>query len=357
MTVQFLPLTSAQMEKIRISRTRTEPKFFLDKFFKRKVQSKSGTILTETLPDTGRKLAPRSSPLVPGKPISGPGAVIAAIKPTYLKLTTPVDPGSQVISAADDFGVLHGDPAMEHVRERLRINLEHMSRIERSWEYMAAFATINGYIDTEYEGAPQARVDFGRAPDLTVVKTAGTFWGENGVSILDDVQDYKRLMSDAENGGRAQVMLVGTKVAALMVKAARKDGELHDLMDTRYGVDSSFLRGLRADEPVNYLGRLSGMIDVYEYDASYEALDNDGNKVTVRPLAPNEICLIAQDFEGIRGFARIEDKAANYAAIEVFGRNFIMEGSPQREVVDHQSAPIMIPAEPNKTLKATVMAA
>lgn len=357
MTVQFAPLTANQLQKIRVSRKRAEPTFFLDKFFSVKVQSKTGTILIETLPEVGRRLAAFSSPLVPGKPITGKGSAIAALKPAYLKHTTPVDPSSQVVTAGDDFGLLSGDPALEHVRERLRITLEHNARIERTWEYMAAFATIHGYIDTEYEGAPQSRINFGRDAALTVTKTAGTYWGTAGVSIIDDIQTYKGLMSDAENGGRAKIMLVGTKVAALLVKEARKDGELHELLDTRYGVDSSFVRGLRDDEPVNYLGRLSGMIDVYEYDASYETIDNDGQRVTVRPLAANEIALIAQDFVGIRGFGRIEDLAANYAPVEIFGRNFIAEGSPQREVVDHQSAPIMIPAEPNKTLKATVMAA
>ena len=98
------------------------------------------------------------------------------------------------------------------------------------------------------------------------------------------------------------------------------------------------------------------MIDVYEYDVAYQTLDNDGSIVTVRPLLPNQIALIGKDFEGAQGFGRIEDLGANYATVDMFGRNFVTASSPSHEFVDHQSAPVMIPCETNKTLVATVMA-
>ena len=354
---EFTTLSSAQIQRIRVSRQRTEPRFFLDRFYKRKVFStnKAG-ILVEELPENGRKLAPFSSPMLAGRPVAGNKSRVSIIKPAYLKHTTPVIPGGQVVVSGDAFGVLNSDPNLEHARERGRIVVEHSNRIERTWEFMAAFAAINGYIDTSYEGVPEARIDFGRANNLTVVKSAGTFWGDPNISILDDTQDYKRRVSDAENGGSIGFMLVGSKVANLMVKQARKDGELHELLDTRYGADSAFLRGLRGDEPVQYIGRLSNMVDVYEYDVAYQTLDNDGNVVTVRPLLPNQIALIGKDFEGVQGFGRIEDLGANYAAVDMFGRNFVTASSPSHEFVDHQSAPVMIPCETNKTLVATVMA-
>lgn len=357
--VTFAPLTRTQMQKIVVERKRAEPSIFMDRFFKEVVRSKTNLIVIDDLPEGGRRLAPRVSPLVAGKPISKVGSEARAVRPTYLKLNTPVDGNRNQISGGNDIlsAMLSGDPAQEHARERARVIVEHTQRIYRTWEYMGSFAAINGFVDTEFEGAPLARVDFGRDPSLTVVKTAGTYWGEDGVSILDDVQDWKRLMNNAVNGGRAAVMMVGSKVASVMVKAARKDGELHELLDTRYGAESSFLRGLRGDEPVNYLGRMSGMIDVYEYDAQYETLDNDGNIVTKRPLAENEIAMFAADIGGVAAFAKIEDLAANHEPLPIFGRNFIVTGDPDREVITHQSAPIMIPTMPNCTFKATVMAA
>lgn len=357
--MKFAPLTSTQMQKIVVERKRAEPSIFMDRFYKTVVQSKTNMIVIDELPEGGRRLAPRVSPLVPGKPISKLGSEARAVRPTYLKLNTPVDASRSQTSVGDSIlsAMLTADPAVEHARERARIIMEHTQRIYRTWEWMAAFASINGHVDTEFEGAPLARVDFGRDPSLTVVKSAGTFWGEDGVSILDDIQSWKRLMNNAVNGGKAVVMLVGSRVADVMSRAARKDGELENLLDTRYGVDSSFLRGLRDDDPVNFLGRLSGMIDVYEYTAQYETLDNDGNVVTKSPLGENEIAMFASDIGGVAAFARIEDMAANYQPLPIFGRNFVITGDPDREVVAHQSAPIFIPAMPNCTFKATVLAA
>ena len=355
--VKFAPLTSQQIQKIVVERKRAEPSIFMDRFYTTVVRSKTATIAIEDLPESGRKLAPRVSPIVPGKPISKQGSEVKAVKPTYLKLNTPVDPNRNVmVSGSDVFGLFSADPETEIVRERSRIIDEHTSRIYRTWEYMGACAAIDGFVDTEYEGAPQARVNFGRDPSLTVTKLPAAYWGASGVSVLDDIQDFKRLMNDAVNGGKAAIMLVGSKVAAFLVKQAREGGELHELLDTRYGAESAFIRGLRGDEPVTYLGRLSGMLDIYEYDAAYETLDNDGNVVTKRPLEANEIAMFAADFGGVAAFARIEDMAANYQPLPVFGRNFVVEGDPQREVVAHQSAPIMIPTAPNRTFKATVMA-
>lgn len=356
--VTFAPLNRTQMQKIVVERKRAEPSFFMDRFYKTTVRSKTNMIVIDELPEGGRRLAPRVSPIVAGKPISKMGSEVRAVRPTYLKLNTPVDPNRTQTSVGEDIfaAMISGDMAQEHATERGRIIVEHTRRIYRTWEYMAASAAINGFVDTEYEGAPLARVDFGRDPSLTRVKSAGSYWGEAGVSVIDDTQEWSDAMNDAVNGGRAGIMLVGSKVASHLSKAARKDGELENLLDTRYGVDSSMLRGLHPSEPVVYLGRLSGLIDVYKYDAQYETLDNDGNIVIKRPLESNEIAMFAADFGGVSAFARIEDMAANYEPLPIFGRNFIMTGDPDREVVAHQSAPIMIPTQPNCTFKARVMA-
>lgn len=355
MTIRTL---TAQESRILIEKAKPEPTFFLDRVFKGLITSDTDVINIESLPDNGRRLAPRVHPLLPGKPVSGSGSAVTSFRPTYLKLNTPVDP-SGVFEAyqADPFSVLTDSDAMtRHNRVRSNIIKDHVARIQRTWEYMAAMAAINGYVDTEYLGTPQERVYFGRDAALNFVNSAGAYWDDPGASIVDDLRRFKRAMNDADGGGKAAYLLVGSRVADEFTKSAAT-GELKDLMDTRYPLDGTALvRGLRSDEPISYLGRISGLLEVYEYSATFEDVDNAGNAVIRKPLADNEIAMLAANIDGYRAFGRIKDLAANYKALPIFGRNFISEGDPQIESVAHQSAPIMIPAAPNRTLKAKVLA-
>lgn len=355
MTIRTL---TAQESRIVIEKSKPEPTFFLDRLFKGTITSNTDIINIEALPDNGRRLAPRVHPLLPGRPVGGNGSAVTSFRPTYLKLNTPIIPdGVYEASNADPFSVLFdADPLTRHNRIRANTVKDHVSRIYRTWEYMAAMAAINGYVDTEYLGTPQERVYFGRDAALDFVNASGAYWDDTGASILDDLRRYKRAMSDADGGGKAAFMLVGSRVADVITKSAQR-GELNDLMDTRYPLDGTALvRGLRSDEPISYLGRVSGLIDVYEYSAVFEDEDNAGNRIVRKPLADNEIAMMAADIDGYQAFGRIKDKAADYKALPIFGRNYISEGDPQIESVAHQSAPIMIPAAPNRTLKAKVLA-
>lgn len=356
--MEFVALTN---DKVRIltSKAKPQPKFFTEKLFKRTHLSKTDEVAIEALPDGGRMLAPRVHPLMPGRPVSGTGSAVSRFRPTYLKLNTPVDPsGIYEVTDADVWSVLHNDDPMQRLAaERARIIKKHTEMIDRTWEYMAAMAAIHSYVDTEYLGAPQERVYFGRDAALNFVNTAGTRWDEPGADILGDIRAKKRAMSEIDGGGHARTMLVPPRIADILIKSAF-DGQLKGLMDTRFGTDgTNLIKGLKDDEPISYIGTISGLVDIYEYSATFEDINNEGAEITVKPLADNEIAMFAADIGGVKAFGRIKDQAANYAAAPWFGRNIVdMNADPARESIAHQSAPIMIPAYPNRTLKATVLA-
>lgn len=356
MTIRTL---TDQESRIVIEKAKPKPTFFLDKVFTGTITSDTDVINIESLPDNGRKLAPRVSPRLPGLPVGTSGSRVTSFRPTYLKLNTPVDPsGIFEASNADPFSVLYERDAMSrHTTARANIVKDHVSRIYQTWEYMAATAAISGYVDTQYLGAPLERVEFGRDPGLTFVNAPSAYWDAAGASIMSDIQRFKRAMNDVDGGGKVAITLVGSRVADVLTKSALT-GELKELFDTRYGMTgTTLLRGLREDEPISYLGRIAGLGDVYEYSAVFEDVDNAGNPVTIKPLKDNEIAMFAANVEGYKAYGRIKDLAAGYKAFPIFGRNFVTEGDPQVESVAHQSAPIMIPAAPNRTLKATVLAA
>jgi len=350
-------LTNAQM-RIITEKAKPEPKLFLNKYFTRTHLSKTDKIHIEELPDGGRRLAPRVHPRLPGRPVGTSGSDVKSFSPTYLKLNTPIDPGGiDTTTDIDPYSVLYEEDMMvRHANSRANITKEHVSRIDRTWEYMAAMATCNSYVDTEYLGNPAERVFFGRDSALTITLAPSAYWDLGGASLIDPISEFKRAMADVQGGGIAKYMLVGSKVARIIRKSAF-NGELKELMDARYGTDGTRLvRGLPDDEPISYLGNISNMLDVYEYTGVFEDVANDGSFQTIKPIEDNEIVITAADIGGIKAFGRIKDLAANYNTIPVFGRNLINEGDPQTESIVHQSAPIMVPAYPNRTLKAKVLA-
>lgn len=357
MTVQFQTMTDAQMRVIT-RKAAPEAKLFRKSFYKNVLLSKTDKILIESLPGSGRKLAPRVSPRVPGLPIGNRGSAVTSFSPTSLKLNTPVDPSRVYeMMEIDPFSVLHNaDPMVRHANERARISKDHVEMIERTWEFMAAMATIRGYVDTAYLGQPAERISFGRDGALDITLAPEVQWDQAGAAIVDAITEFRRNMADSEGGGVAVKMFVGSRVASVIRKSAR-NGELKDLMDTRFGADgTTLIKGLPSTEPVSYMGRISDLVDVIAYEGVFEDIDEGGNPIQIRPLQSNEILLTAADIGGVMAFGRIKDLAAGYDAVPIFGRNLILEGDPRVESIIHQSCPIAIPTEPNKTLLAKVLA-
>jgi len=57
--------------------------------------------------------------------------------------------------------------------------------------------------------------------------------------------------------------------------------------------------------------------------------------------------------DGVRCFGAIRDKKAGYQALEFFMKNWEIE-DPSHEYIMSQSAPLMVPKEPNATYSIKV---
>lgn len=354
---------ASEMRKI-IDQARPRPSFFLEKFFTETVLADNSLITLESLPNRGRKLAPRVHPYAPGRPIGNSGTDVRAFRPTYLKHSTVVDPfGPVEVSNADVFSVNYeSSPERRVAKERSRIVKQHAENIYDTWEWMAAMATIKGWVNTFYPGKPDEVVSFGRDPSLTVTKTDGTYWGQSGVSIMEDLEKFRRLMHNAKGGKAGSILLAGPEVAALLRREART-GEFKELMDTRYPSDgTSLLRGLEEPDDISFLGRIGGKIEVYEYAVKFDDIELgvDGQEVEVerQPLGDNEIALIARNIEGIKAFGRIQDDDAGNKAIPLFSKNYrSIVNDRSVETVVGQSSPIMIPGATNCTFSGAMLPA
>ena len=90
---------------------------------------------------------------------------------------------------------------------------------------------------------------------------------------------------------------------------------------------------------------------MYVYSDYYQ--DEAGNAVPF--MSSKDIVLTGPNVMGVRAFGAIMDAKAGLRALPKFPKMW-EEEDPSAVMVMTQSAPLMIPVNPNNTLKATVLA-
>lgn len=300
-----------------------------------------------------RKIAPLVVPTAQGVPIYSAAEERGVVKPAYIKPKDPVS-ASRVIRRAAGFGELNNStpmtPQMRYMAIVSDILRQHRRAIERRWEWMASEAIQHGSVTLEDENYPRKVIDFQRAANHTVTLTSGNFWGDSGVSILGLIETWKKRKRRAKHGGVTNRITVGADAWDVM----RQDTEIRDLLKTDYrpgqqgGLDLNL--GVMEGLEVEYVGRLNGTTDVYVYSDYYE--DEDGT--TVDFMSPQDVVLTSPSVGGIRCFGAIQDINANFQPLAIFPKMWPQQ-DPSATFVMSQSAPIMVPMNPNATLKATVV--
>lgn len=301
-----------------------------------------------------RKLAPLVVPTAQGKPIYSSAERLTRIKPAYLKPKDPVT-ASRMIQRMAGLGDLLPDVAQSPAQ---RFNLlvadiikQHRYAIERWWEWQASQSILNAQVLLEDDGYPRQLVQFDRAAGHTITLAPGARWGDAGVSVLDSVHSFREITRKALFGGVSNRLTVGAKAWGAMSKSQ----EIRDLLKTDYrpqttnGLDLNI--GLRNGAEVEFVGNLNGLLPVYVYSDYYQSADG-----TVVPMMDErDIVLTGNSVQGIRCFGAIQDKAAGWQALPVFGKMFDQD-DPSATFIMHQSAPLMVPVNPNATLRARVVA-
>jgi len=335
--------------------------YWLRLFFPNEITSTDEWIDFEKLPRVGRKLAPFVRPLGSGKPIYEDSSGAFRFKPAYIKLKDTVDPLAPLVKrpGIDRSMLAESELTPMQRRELLKvaITVQHVQAIQRRWEWMAARAIIDAKVIVEGEEYPRTELDFRRDPSHTIVKTSGTYWGDTGVSIFDDIQRFADRMFEAPFGGFPTRITIGSKVWGVL----RKDPEIMKHMDMQIRDPRATVeRGLIAADKVIKVGELNvgggsgAAIEIWLYRDTFE----EGG-VEVPFMQPTDIVMTAsaERIQGYRCFGAIIDPHSNYQALPIFPRNWMSDGDPAVEYILHQSAPLMVPVNPNATLRATVVPA
>ncbi len=325
--------------------------YWLDNFFQQQIEFDTEEIDFGKISDV-RKLAPLVVPTAQGKPIYTAAERRTVVKPAYVKPKDPVT-ATRMIRRAAGIGDLGRQQPMSP-KQRYDaiigdIQRQHRYAIERRWEWMAANAILFGLNTLEDEAYPLTIVDFGRDAAHSITLGVGTRWGDAGVSILKGLQGYINTVRNAKFGGVVNRLTIGSTAWSIM----QEDEEIREFLNVQFksnaGINLNL--GLKEGLEVEYVGKLSNNLDVYVYSDYYQNPDG-----TVVPfMDPRDVVLTSPSVRGVRCFGAIQDIGANLQAMPVFSKMWNQE-DPSATFVMNQSAPLMVPVNPNATMRVRVAA-
>lgn len=326
---------------------RTElPIYFWQQFYNRQVNFDTQKIYFERVFRKDKKLAAFVAPNVQAGLNRLEGYSAEAYAPAYIKEKDTIDinlpfyrmPGEQPVT---------GSMTPETRRQAwiTELSEQHRTKIYNRFEWLAAKAAIYSQVTIESEKYPRAVLDFGRDPGLTLV----TNWAAPGANGFADIKK-QRILSNQLSGSKITTNVFGADAwdAFYTLHAA----ELKDLMDTRYrGSETTITRMTDGYEGMEYVGVIQGLngagrMEVYINTSTFE---NDQGE-TEHYLDQGSVWGVSESlFSGVRCFGAIRDGRAGYRPIDIFPKNWVGQEDPFDEYIMHQSAPLMVPGEPNAT--------
>ena len=299
-----------------------------------------------------RHLAPLVLPTMQGRPTFRADEDLYSVKPGYLKPKDTIQAAAMLRRRAG-LGEL-GQPRALSPQARYNAAVggvlqKHRSDIERRWEWMASQALLYGTITLEDDGYPAATVDFRRDAGHDVTLGVAARWGDSGVSIVDNIDSWNDTMADAKFGGPATDIIMGTSAWAPF----KADTEVQNLLnqDIRNTSGTSLDLGVGNGDKVQFKGNLSRNMRVWVYSDYYEAPDG-----TVTPyMDPRDVLMVGQSVQGVKAFGAILDTRAQFQPTAIFPKMW-ESPDPAGTVLMTQSAPLMVPVNPNNTFRARVVA-
>lgn len=328
--------------------------FFLEKAFTRQINFETEYVSFDRVSEDYRRLAPFVAPNVQGKVLGREGSEMLNYKPAYVKPKHVIDINDPLVRQP---GEAIGSGSMSPEQRRMAIVASLLERHKNmhlmTREWMAAKAIADGKVTVEGENYPKVTIDFRRDAALTVVLTGGAKWDQP--TTRTPLADLKaaRALANAKSGAVIRDVIFGANAWALF----SDDTEVQALLSNQArGSASDFAKMTDGfEDSVEYLGQLSGtngqgLIRLWLYSAKYR----DENNVLQDMVDTNTV--VGVDFASVQGhrcFGAIRDGKAGFKAVDMFPKMWEDE-DPWAEYLMTQSAPIMVPKEPNATFSIKV---
>jgi hypothetical protein len=336
-----------------MQRPDNEPDGFWLNFFPREVLSTTEEIMWDDLGDRDRRLAPFVAPMAQGRVMRDKGFVTKSFKPAYVKPKHVVSP-HKAIHRRPGEAIGGSLTPMQRWDAAVAANMmAERAMCERRFDWMACQAIANGAVVVSGEDYPEQYVDFGRDPSLTDVLTGTARWGESAANPLLDIRTMRQTaftlggypVNDLIFGSEAWERFTGTaSVAALLSNQARgstSDWQAPVMSDGRPFALEGTIGNANAGP--------GGLLRLWTYANYYEGTLG-GPRVPY--IHENDVIGVGNPM-GVQAFGAIMDADAGLAPARMFPKMW-KENDPSVVYTMTQSAPLMVPMNPNSTFRIRV---
>lgn len=337
--------------------------FWLTQFFTNQINFDTDKIEFDRVNVEYRRLAPFVAPNVQGKVMALEGFDTVSFKPAYVKPKHIVDinlpfvrrPG-EVIGVGSLSPQQRRDAVIADILER------HKAMHTMTREWMAAQAVITGKVTVAGENYPSVTVDFKRDATLTVVLAGGAKWDvvpadntaaiAQGKAMLANIYDNRKT-SNALCGSTIRDVVFGRDAWSLF----SGNSYIQSLLSNQArGSDANFTRFVDGfDDTSEYLGKLTGPsgggeVRLWLYNGKYA----DAAGVLQDVMDTGTIVGVdGAMLQGFQCYGAIKDGAAGFQPLDMFPKNW-EDQDPWNEYIMTQSAPLMVPKQPNASFSVKV---
>lgn len=321
-------------------------------FFPRQINFQTEEILFDVVaPD--RRMAPFVAPNVQGKVVALRGYSTKTFKPAYIKPKFVIDPSQTIARLAGEqpLGQLTLEQRWDaNVAESTRLGNE---QIRRRWEWMSARALIDGAVTVSGENYPAVTVNFGRDGSLTVTLTGTAKWDGSAADPLGDLQAIRLAVRRL-----AFVGITRLTFGLDAWDAFSKNADVRALLSNQMrGSGTDYNTAVPEGTPFEYRGVLQGSngvgkLELYTYNDQYE--DETGTLQDFLDAGTVVGTSGGLGIQGTRCFGAIKDKRAGLQSLPIFPKMYDVE-DPSATYLLLQSAPLMVPAQPNGSFTMKVV--
>lgn len=333
------------LEVVRVQKSL--PSFWLQ-FFPNQLNSTTDEIALDKVSTNYKRLAPFVAPNVQGRVSKKDGYTTVSFRPAYVKPKDIVDPSNDLVRQPGE-AFATGSLSLEQRRNAVMAQLLQGQRIkiDNRLEWMACKAIVDGKVVVQGDDYPSVTVDFRRNAALTITLAGVAKWDQVTATPAADIMSARRAIQD-KCGAVANRVIFGANAwqnfYAKEISGKEATLQNNQIRGSETGI--SFLRD--GFEGVEFMGRYQGSngagFECYVYTAKYE----DDNGVLQDMMDTNKVVLAAPDVKGVQCFGAIRDKRAGFQSLKYFPKNWETE-DPSVEYVMTQSAPLMVPSQPDAT--------
>lgn len=346
MAAQLYDLMTMQGVNRRI---KTAPRFWLG-FYPRQINFDQEWIIFDEVTGDDRKLAPFVVPNVSGRPQSLEGFESKRFKPAYSKQKDIVDANMPLERVAGEAWGGSLSPAQRINAVKVELIRRQKNKLLNTFNWLAARALIDGKVTIVGEDYPETLVDFRRDGSLTSVLAGGAKWDQTTAKPLEDLKDMRYIVNEL-TGIKISRIIMGANAWELFTQRV----DLKDMMDKNYGgVQINGVTRINSltdgyGDTIEYMGSMSGVSGQSRYEFWVDTSRYvDAAGVEQYHLDQNGVVGVSDAFRGVRCFGAIKDLRAEMKSMEMFFKNWEIE-DPSQELLLTQSAPLMVPGEPNAT--------